>query len=97
MIEELLKSGSCSIVDVRSPAEFMGGHVIGSINIPIQEIEYRFEELSSLTHPLILCCASGGRSGQATDFANAKGYTAVNGGPWTTVNRAVAELAEGGK
>ena len=60
MIEELLKSGSCTIVDVRTPSEFMGGNVVDSINIPLQELEQRFEELSSLNQPLILCCASGG-------------------------------------
>lgn len=92
MIEELLKSGSCTIVDVRSPAEFIGGHVIGSINIPIQEIEYRFEELSSLTHPLILCCASGGRSGMAMQYLRSKGIECHNGGGWMEVNFVVSQL-----
>ena len=64
MIEELIKQGS-TIVDVRTPGEFMGGHVVGSINIPLQEIEQRIDELTALKQPLVLCCASGGRSGKS--------------------------------
>ena len=86
MIEEFLKSGSCTIVDVRTPTEFMGGNVVNSINIPLQELELRFEELSSLHQPLILCCASGGRSGMATGFLTQQGIECVNGGSWLDVN-----------
>ena len=94
-LNEALHNGA-TIIDVRSPGEYAGGHVAGSKNIPLQQIPDALDKLPT-SKPIVFCCASGGRSGQATDFANAKGYTAVNGGPWTTVNRAVAELAEGGK
>jgi rhodanese-related sulfurtransferase len=43
----------------------MGGNVVDSINIPLNEIPERVEELKKLNAPLILCCASGNRSGQA--------------------------------
>ena len=36
-----------SIVDVRSRAEFMGGHVVGSVNIPLQEIEKHLEKIKA--------------------------------------------------
>ncbi len=92
MIDELLKSGSYTIVDVRTPAEFMGGNVVGSINIPVQEIEYRFEELSTLTYPLILCCASGGRSGMAMQYLRSKGIDCHNAGGWMEVNYLISQL-----
>lgn len=75
-----------SIVDVRTPGEFMGGNVAGSINIPLQEIHERLEELKSLPQPIILCCASGGRSGQATSFLQRQGIDCLNGGSWMDVN-----------
>ena len=53
-----------TIIDVRSYGEFMGGHVAGSINIPLQEITQRLDEIKALPKPVILCCASGNRSGQ---------------------------------
>lgn len=81
------------IIDVRTPAEFSGGHVAGSVNIPLNEIANRLGTYDTAT-PIVFCCASGGRSGQATSFATAQGYTAVNGGPWTNVNRAQQQLSE---
>ena len=75
-----------TIVDVRTPGEFMGGNVAGSINIPLQEIQQRLDELKSLPQPIILCCASGGRSGQATSFLQRQGIDCVNGGSWMDVN-----------
>ncbi len=82
------------IIDVRTPAEFSGGHVAGSVNIPLNEIPNRLGTYDAST-PIVFCCASGGRSGQATSFAASKGYTAVNGGPWTTVNKAVSDIQQG--
>lgn len=85
-IEQLIKTNAGSIVDVRTPMEFMGGHVQGSINIPISEITSRIDELKSLPSPLILCCASGGRSGQATAYLASIGMECVNAGSWLNVN-----------
>ncbi len=75
-----------TIVDVRTPAEFQGGHVAGSINIPLQEIPKRVEELRALKQPILLCCASGMRSGQATTYLKGLGIICENGGGWTEVN-----------
>lgn len=75
-----------SIVDVRTPSEFMGGNVVDSINIPIQEIHQRLEEFRVLAQPIILCCASGNRSGQAVTFLKSSGINCENGGSWTDVN-----------
>jgi rhodanese-related sulfurtransferase len=79
-------SNKQTIVDVRTPGEFMGGHVAGSINIPLQEIQERLEELKALPQPIILCCASGNRSGQATSFLKGEGIDCSNGGSWVDVN-----------
>ena len=85
-IEKIIKEKQGTIVDVRTPAEFIGGNVAGSINIPLQEIQQRIDELKSLKHPLILCCASGNRSGQATHFLSQLGIECCNGGSWLDVN-----------
>lgn len=75
-----------TIVDVRSHAEFMGGHVAGSINIPLQEVPERIEEFRNMAQPIILCCASGNRSGQARYFLLGNQITCKNGGSWMDVN-----------
>lgn len=84
-IKEMLDEGAV-VVDVRSRAEFQGGHVAGSTNIPLQEIEKNVDKLIGLKKPVVLCCASGARSGQASSFLKSKGLVCENGGGWTRVN-----------
>ena len=85
-IETIIKEKKGTIVDVRTTSEFMGGNVEGSINIPLQEIQQRMDELINLKKPLVLCCASGNRSGQATQFLSQQGIECCNGGSWLDVN-----------
>lgn len=86
MLEEVLKSGKANIIDVRTVSEFMGGHVVGSKNLPLNEIENKFTELQSL-NDIVLCCASGTRSAYAKAFLKAQGIECYDGGSWMTVNR----------
>ncbi len=83
---EIIKEKQGTIVDVRTPMEFSSGNAEGSINIPLQELDKRIEELKSLKQPLVLCCASGGRSGQATQYLKQQGIECFNGGSWLDVN-----------
>jgi rhodanese-related sulfurtransferase len=85
-IEKIITENQGTIVDVRSYGEFLGGNVAGSINIPLNEIPERIEELKKLKAPLILCCASGNRSGQAQHFLSQYGLECYNGGSWLNVN-----------
>jgi phage shock protein E len=85
-MEKLIKENLGTIVDVRTYGEFSGGNVAGSINIPLNEIPARMEELKALKAPLILCCASGGRSGQAQNYLSQNGIECYNGGSWLNVN-----------
>lgn len=85
-IEKIIQENKGTIVDVRSFGEFSGGNVVGSINIPLQEITTRIEELKALEQPLILCCASGNRSGQAEHYLSQEGLECYNGGSWLDVN-----------
>ena len=75
-----------TVVDVRTREEFAGGHVAGSINIPLQEVTQRESEIMELEQPILFCCASGGRSGQATQYFSSKGVNCENGGGWMEVN-----------
>jgi phage shock protein E len=84
-IEELIRSGKATIVDVRTPVEFMGGHVEGSINIPLQDIPKRIKEFKTMSN-IILCCASGARSGQASLLLKQNGIECENAGSWLDVN-----------
>jgi len=75
-----------TVVDVRTRAEYSGGHVKGSVNIPLQEITSHIEEIKAMEQPIIFCCASGGRSGQATQYFKSLEVNCENGGSWLDVN-----------
>ncbi len=87
-LKEVISNGA-TIVDVRSTGEFQGGNVAGSMNIPLDTIEQNLDKIKSLKSPIILCCASGNRSGQAERFLKAKGVDCLNGGGWMNVNAQV--------
>jgi len=85
-IEEMIRNNKGTVVDVRSPAEFNGGSVVGAVNFPLNEIPLRLDEIEVLEKPLILCCRTGNRSGQAQHFLSNKGIECYNGGSWLDVN-----------
>ncbi len=85
-IEKLLKSGKGTILDVRTRGEFSGGHVAGSVNIPLNELPENIEKVKSMKTPLLLCCASGMRSGQAEHYLRQAGLECLNAGSWLEVN-----------
>ncbi len=81
--KELVSNGA-SIIDVRTPGEFAGGHIKGAINIPLQQLEKNISKINK-SKPVITCCASGMRSGSAKSILKAKGYDVHNGGGWTSL------------
>ncbi len=85
-IEKIIKEKKGTVVDVRTHEEFIGGHIAGSVNIPLQELVKRLDEIKTLDQPLVLCCASGGRSAQAEAYLKQQGMDCYNGGSWLDVN-----------
>lgn len=81
LLPELRNNGAI-FVDVRSAAEFANGNAPGTINIPLQELGSRLGEIPK-SAPVVLCCASGSRSGMARLMLRKKGYRNVhNVGAW---------------
>lgn len=80
-----LKQQGATLVDVRSAAEFASGNAPGSINIPLQELGSRLKEIPG-SAPVVLCCASGTRSGMARMVLKKNGYQNVfNIGKWSNL------------
>jgi rhodanese-related sulfurtransferase len=59
---------SALFVDVRDVKEFGAGTIRGAINIPINQMEKRIEELPK-DKPVLFFCGTGGRAGEAYDTA----------------------------
>jgi len=92
MIEQVIKKGEGTIVDVRTREEFEGGNAVGSVNIPLNELVLRMEEVRALNVPLVLCCASGGRSSMATRLLKQQGIACHDAGSWVNVNYLQSQL-----
>ena len=82
MLPELRRNGA-TFVDVRSAGEFANANAPGTINIPLNELGNRLREIPK-SSPVVLCCASGTRSGMAKLLLKSKGYRKVhNIGSWS--------------
>ena len=83
---ELLEAGGI-IIDVRTKAEFSGGHIKGAKNIPLQTLNTNLNKLKDKDQPIITCCASGMRSASAKSVLKSNGFSNVhNGGSWARLN-----------
>jgi len=88
-MKEMISKGAL-IIDVRSKEEYAGGHVKGSVNVPLNNLPAYLKKIRSKDQVIITCCASGMRSGVAKNMLKDQGFTQVhNGGSWFSVNNHV--------
>ncbi len=86
--KELMQQGA-TIIDVRTKSEFQGGHIRGSLNIPLDTLDANISKLKK-DKPVITCCASGMRSASAKNLLRSKGFTDVhNGGAWVSLQNKI--------
>ena len=85
---KLVKEGAV-IIDVRTKHEFQDGHIKGSVNIPLNNLSNHYSKLKK-DKPIITCCASGVRSGQAVNILKSNGFPEVyNGGGWSSLQNKI--------
>jgi rhodanese-related sulfurtransferase len=85
-----IKATGAVVVDVRSESEFASGHIPGSINIPLDKISSKINELKKKGVPVITVCRSGARSGMAKSQLAQAGLEVYNGGPWDSLIKQLA-------
>jgi rhodanese-related sulfurtransferase len=79
--EQMKLDSSLVILDVRNPYELLEylGHIDGVINIPVQELEKRINELDEFKdREIAVICRSGVRSVSATNILLQNGFNAIN-------------------
>ena len=77
-VEEYRAVPRAILLDVRTPEEYGGGHVPGSRNLPLQQIEKITSIAEKKETPLFVYCQSGARSRQAVSLLQRMGYENVN-------------------
>ncbi len=75
--ETLPRDGSITLLDTRTPMEYSMGHAKGFINIPVDELRERIDELDK-SKPVYVICQSGLRSYIASRILVGNGFDAYN-------------------
>lgn len=74
-VEEYKNTPGAILVDVRTPEEYVGGHIDASVNIPLDKLtRIGYPK----TTPLFVYCQTGSRSSSACTWLNQNGFHATN-------------------
>lgn len=79
-IDDLRRQGAALglLIDTREPAEWAAGHISGAVPVPRGILEGKIEQLApDVDQPIVLYCASGGRSALAAESLQRMGYRNV--------------------
>jgi rhodanese-related sulfurtransferase len=74
----LMNHKKAVVIDVSEPAEFAAGHVVGSRNLPVGQIETATKVLpTNKTLPVVVVCPTGSRAGRAAALIAKLGHEKV--------------------
>lgn len=77
-LEEYRAREGAVLLDVRTPEEYREGHIPGSVNVPLQQIDKVTSAVADKDMTVFVYCRSGARSNQAVAFMKQMGYTEVH-------------------
>ena len=77
-VQEYKNAAGAVLLDVRTPQEYREGHIPGSQNMPLQQLDKAEEVTENKDTVLYVYCRSGARSRQAVSLLNHMGYTNVH-------------------
>ena len=76
-VKEFRQREGALLLDVRTPQEYREGHIPGSKNVPLQQLDKISSVADNKNIPLFVYCYSGGRSRQAASMLQHMGYNNV--------------------
>ena len=77
-VQEYKNAAGAVLLDVRTPQEYRDGHIPGSQNVPLQQLDKVEEVTENKDTVLYVYCRSGARSRQAVSLLKHMGYTNVH-------------------
>ena len=77
-VRNFRESKNAILLDVRTREEYASGHIEGSRNLPLDEIDKVDSVIKDKNTPLYVHCLSGGRSARAAAYLKSKGYREVH-------------------
>ncbi|MDX8404470.1 MAG: rhodanese-like domain-containing protein [Mariprofundaceae bacterium] len=89
LLRQMEQKTDMLILDVRTPREFLNGHLPKAYNIDHRDIESRMQEIESYRNkPVVVYCRSGTRAGKVESYLIEQGFTLVKHleGDWSAWN-----------
>ena len=77
IVEEIKNDSQAHLIDVRTQQEFRGGHIPGSVNLPLDRAHTIEQIVPDKKTKLVVYCHSGARSAQAVGVFKRLGYEDV--------------------
>lgn len=75
----LMNREKAVVVDIREPADYAAGHVTGSRNVPLAQLEQSRELPTNKALPVVVVCATGARAGRAVSVLRKLGHAGAVG------------------
>ena len=73
-----LQSDGVTVVDIRTPSEYEGGHIPGVLHMDYLASDFSDKMVTlDKSKPLVIYCASGGRSAKASKMLSEQGFNVV--------------------
>ncbi len=77
-LTHLMNRQDAVVVDLRSPEDFLGSHILNAINMPDKDVPERKSELDKYkAQPVVLCCATGSSSARIARLLKMEGFEKV--------------------
>ena len=80
------------IIDIRMPEEFDQGNITGSMNMVLDELDERLDEIKDFSKPILFCCSSGLRSDEAVVILKKAGLEAINAGSYNRLKKIIDDI-----
>jgi len=72
---QLMNRENALVLDVREPAAYAAGHILGARNLPLAELDKRAADLEKYkSRPVIVACDTGSTSARAVALLKARGF-----------------------
>ncbi|MBX9877088.1 MAG: MBL fold metallo-hydrolase [Candidatus Obscuribacterales bacterium] len=75
-LQQAVADGSHTVLDVRTESEYYGGHIEGSVHVPLAELKERLSHVPQ-NKRLAVVCAGGYRSSIAASYLRKHGFTQI--------------------
>ena len=74
-VTQLINRSKAALIDIRDTSAFAEGHIIGSLSIPVAELQKQTKKLDKLkTNPVVIICQQGTESTRTADHLLKQGF-----------------------